>query len=36
VGQQFAAALAGQMSATQALASAQALTEREMRRAGYK
>ncbi|MBV9755527.1 MAG: extracellular solute-binding protein, partial [Alphaproteobacteria bacterium] len=36
VGQQFAAALAGQMSDAQALANAQTLTEREMRRAGYK
>jgi polyol transport system substrate-binding protein len=35
VGQQFSAALAGQMSATQALQNAQQLTEREMRRAGY-
>jgi len=35
VGQQFSAALAGQMSAKQALANAQALAEREMRRAGY-
>ncbi|RMD47747.1 MAG: sugar ABC transporter substrate-binding protein [Alphaproteobacteria bacterium] len=35
VGQQFSAALAGQISAEQALATAQALTEREMRKAGY-
>ncbi len=35
VGQQFAAALAGSISADQALQNAQALTEREMRRAGY-
>ncbi len=35
VGQQFAAALAGQMTVDQALASAQALTEREMRKGGY-
>jgi len=35
VGQQFAAALAGQVTAEQALANAQALTEREMDKAGY-
>ncbi|WP_298499050.1 sugar ABC transporter substrate-binding protein [uncultured Maritimibacter sp.] len=35
VGQAFSAALAGQMSAEDALAQAQALTEREMKRAGY-
>ncbi|KEP71007.1 sugar ABC transporter substrate-binding protein [Thioclava sp. BHET1] len=35
VGQQFSAALAGQMSADQALQSAQSLTEREMKKAGY-
>ncbi|MBK4215225.1 sugar ABC transporter substrate-binding protein [Paracoccus caeni] len=35
VGQQFSAALAGQMSATDALAAAQANTTREMTRAGY-
>ena len=35
VGQQFSAALAGQMSAEDALAAAQANTEREMTRAGY-
>ena len=35
VGQQFSAALAGQMDADQALASAQALTQREIDRAGY-
>ena len=35
VGQQFAAALAGQISAEQALANAQTLAEREMKRAGY-
>jgi sorbitol/mannitol transport system substrate-binding protein len=35
VGQQFAAALAGKISADQALMSAQKLTEREMKRAGY-
>jgi sorbitol/mannitol transport system substrate-binding protein len=35
VGQQFAAALAGQVTVDQALASAQALTEREMRKGGY-
>ena len=35
VGQQFSAALAGQSDAQTALASAQSLTEREMRRAGY-
>ncbi|MEC7763784.1 MAG: sugar ABC transporter substrate-binding protein [Pseudomonadota bacterium] len=35
VGQTFSAALAGQMSAEDALAQAQALTEREMKRAGY-
>ena len=35
VGQQFSAALAGQISADQALQNAQALTSREMRRAGY-
>ena len=34
-GQQFAAALAGQSTAAQALANAQALTEREMTKAGY-
>lgn len=35
VGQQFAAALAGKMSADQALQNAQRLTEREMKKAGY-
>ena len=35
VGQQFSAALAGQITAEQALANAQTLTEREMKRAGY-
>ncbi|MGY9048479.1 MAG: sugar ABC transporter substrate-binding protein, partial [Rhodobacterales bacterium] len=35
VGQQFSAALAGQMSAEDALAAAQTLTKREMTRAGY-
>ena len=35
VGQAFSAALAGQMSADDALAQAQSLTEREMKRAGY-
>ena len=35
VGQQFAAALAGTVSAEEALAAAQRLTEREMKRAGY-
>ena len=35
VGQQFAAALAGSLSVDQALQSAQALTERQMRKAGY-
>ncbi|TQS72589.1 sugar ABC transporter substrate-binding protein [Rhodobacteraceae bacterium] len=35
VGQVFSAALAGQMDADQALSSAQSLTEREMRKAGY-
>ncbi|MGR3454745.1 ABC transporter substrate-binding protein [Pseudooceanicola sp.] len=35
VGQQFSAALAGQISAEEALSRAQALTEREMKRAGY-
>jgi len=35
VGQQFSAALAGQVSVEDALAQAQALTEREMRRGGY-
>ena len=35
VGQQFSAALAGQVSAEQALQSAQQLTEREMMKAGY-
>ena len=35
VGQQFSAALAGQITADEALAAAQALTEREMKRAGY-
>ncbi|MGP9804995.1 ABC transporter substrate-binding protein [Paracoccus sp. NSM] len=35
VGQQFAAALAGQATAEQALSNAQALTTREMTRAGY-
>jgi len=35
VGQQFSAALAGQMSADQALDNAQKLTEREMMKAGY-
>ena len=35
VGQQFSAALAGQMDAEQALTNAQQLTEREMMKAGY-
>ena len=35
VGQQFAAALAGNVSADQALKSAQSITERAMRKAGY-
>jgi len=35
VGQQFSAALAGQVTAEQALQNAQALTEREMKKAGY-
>ncbi len=35
VGQQFSAALAGTVSVDDALASAQSLTEREMKRAGY-
>jgi len=35
VGQQFAAALAGQITAEQALANAQNLAEREMKRGGY-
>jgi sorbitol/mannitol transport system substrate-binding protein len=35
VGQQFSAALAGQMNADQALQSAQQITQREMSRAGY-
>jgi sorbitol/mannitol transport system substrate-binding protein len=35
VGQQFSAALAGQTSVEQALASAQQLTQREMQRGGY-
>lgn len=35
VGQQFAAALAGNISADQALKNAQALTHRAMRKAGY-
>ena len=35
VGQQFAAALAGQSTVEQALQMAQQITEREMRRAGY-
>ena len=35
VGQQFSAALAGQVTAEQALQSAQMLTEREMMKAGY-
>ncbi len=35
VGQQFSAALAGQVSADQALQSAQQLTDREMQKAGY-
>jgi sorbitol/mannitol transport system substrate-binding protein len=35
VGQQFSAALAGKLSADQALQNAQKLTEREMKRAGY-
>ncbi|WP_295811461.1 sugar ABC transporter substrate-binding protein [uncultured Nitratireductor sp.] len=35
VGQQFSAALAGQASVDQALSNAQALTEREMQKAGY-
>jgi sorbitol/mannitol transport system substrate-binding protein len=35
VGQQFSAALVGQISAGQALENAQQLTERTMKRAGY-
>ncbi|WP_138467864.1 sugar ABC transporter substrate-binding protein [Poseidonocella sp. HB161398] len=35
VGQQFSAALAGQITADQALQNAQTLTEREMKRGGY-
>jgi len=35
IGQQFSAALAGQTTAEQALASAQALATREMTRGGY-
>ncbi|QOL80303.1 ABC transporter substrate-binding protein [Pseudooceanicola spongiae] len=35
VGQQFSAALAGQMTADEALAAAQTLTTREMKRSGY-
>jgi sorbitol/mannitol transport system substrate-binding protein len=35
VGQQFSAALAGQISAERALANAQRLAMREMKRAGY-
>jgi sorbitol/mannitol transport system substrate-binding protein len=35
VGQQFSAALAGQMSVDQALQNAQQLTTREMTKAGY-
>jgi len=35
VGQQFSAALAGQISPEQALQNAQTLTEREMKRSGY-
>ena len=35
VGQQFSAALAGQISPDQALKNAQTLTEREMKRSGY-
>ena len=35
VGQQFSAALAGQVTAEQALANAQSLTDREMKKAGY-
>lgn len=35
VGQQFSAALAGQISAEEALSNAQQLSEREMKRAGY-
>jgi sorbitol/mannitol transport system substrate-binding protein len=35
VGQQFSAALAGQITADQALQNAQQLTEREMKRSGY-
>ena len=35
VGQQFSAALAGQTSAEDALAAVQALTQREIDRAGY-
>ncbi|MFT4002684.1 MAG: sugar ABC transporter substrate-binding protein, partial [Rhizobium sp.] len=35
VGQQFSAALAGQISVDQALKAAQQLTEREMKKAGY-
>jgi sorbitol/mannitol transport system substrate-binding protein len=35
VGQQFSAALSGNMTVDAALAAAQSLTEREMKRAGY-
>jgi len=35
VGQQFSAALAGQMSVEQALSAAQSSTDRTMRKAGY-
>ena len=35
VGQQFSAALAGQVTVDQALKSAQTLTTREMKKAGY-
>ena len=35
VGQQFSAALAGQTSADDALAAAQQIAEREMKKAGY-
>ncbi len=35
IGQQFAAAIAGEQTVDETLANAQALTEREMRRAGY-
>jgi sorbitol/mannitol transport system substrate-binding protein len=35
VGQQFSAALSGSTTVDQALSTAQSLTEREMKRAGY-